>query len=181
MLQKRGYINEKCYIFNSIISIKYAGYSGIYPIFVRLTRFYSDFALCRPLGIGVKTPGCAFRGDAVPGAALLNGRHAWPVLHFFKGAAAAFAKRVALAGGTDSDARCVWRGVVPSQPRGHGFGWKTFAGSLVLVMIDHQSVHRCQCPQLCAQRDAIGRGAALAPVVDGGFDVSDVDGSVHVD
>jgi hypothetical protein len=156
MLQKRGYIDEKSYIFNSKISNKYAGCSSIYLIFVRLTRFYSGFTLCRPLGIGVEAPRCALRGDTVPGAALLNGRHAWPVLHFFKGAAAAFAESVALAGGTDGDARGVWRRLVPSQPSGHRFGRKTFAGSLVLVVVHHQRVHRGQCPQLSAQRDAIG-------------------------
>ena len=115
----------------------------------------------------------------MPGAALLNGRHAWPVLHFFKGAAAAFAESIALAGGTNGDAGRVWRGVVPSQPSGHRFGRETFAGCLDLMVIDHQGVHRGQRPQLSAQGDAVGRGAALAPVVDGGFDVGDVDGSVH--
>jgi hypothetical protein len=121
----------------------------------------------------------------VPSAALLNGRHAWPVLYFFKGAPTPFAESIALAGGANSDARRVRRGVVPRQPRGHGFGWKTFASSLNLMVIDHQGVHRCQCPQLCAQSDAIGRGAALAPVVDGGFNVDNidsggVDGSIQV-
>lgn len=116
----------------------------------------------------------------MPCVALLNGRHARPVLHLFKSAAAAFAKRVTLAGGADSDARCVRRGVVPSQPRSHGFGWKTFTRSRVLVVIDHQRVNRCQCPQLCAQGNAIGRRALFAPVVDGGFDVGDMDGGVHV-
>jgi hypothetical protein len=121
----------------------------------------------------------------VPGAALFYWRHAWPVLYFFKGAATAFAIGIALAGGADGDTGCVRRGVVPSQPRGHRFGRKTLASSLNLMVIDHQGVHRCQCPQLCAQSDAIGRGAALAPVVDGGFNVDNidsggVDGSIQV-
>ena len=146
----------------------------------KLISVYSSFTFGCSLSIGIKAPSGALRRDAVPGAALLNGRHAWPVLHFFKGAAAAFAESIALAGGANGDTRCIWRGIVPSQPSGHRFGLKTFAGSLDLMVINHQGVHRCQCPQLGTQRDAIGGGALLAPVVDGGFDVGDVDGGVHV-
>ena len=64
----------------------------------------------------------------MPGAALLNGRHAWPVLHFFKGAAAAFAESIALTGGANGDAGRVWRGVVRSLKNGNRFGREKFAG-----------------------------------------------------
>jgi hypothetical protein len=112
----------------------------------------------------------------VPSAALFDGRHAWPVLHFFKRTAAAFAKRITLAGGANSDAGCVWCGVVPSQPGSHRFGRETVAGSFNLTVIHHQRIHRGERPQLRAQRDTVGRGTALAPVVDGGFDVDNMDG-----
>jgi hypothetical protein len=114
-------------------------------------------------------------GDAVPGFALFYRCHSWPMLHFFKGAAAAFAKSVTLAGGANGDAGGVWRGVVPNQPRGHGFGGETVGRDCVLVVKHHQRVHLCQRPQLGAQGDAVGRGALVAPVVDGGFNVGDVD------
>lgn len=103
----------------------------------------------------------------MPRVALFNGRHARPELHFFKGAAAAFAQSIALAGGANGDARRVWRGVVPGQPRRHRFGRKAFAGCLNLMVIDHQGVHRRQRPQLSAHGDAIRRRTAFAPVVDG--------------
>ena len=115
----------------------------------------------------------------MPGVALFYGRHAWPVLHFFKSAATAFAHFVALTGGANGDAGRVRRGVVPSQPRGHGFGREALASCRVLTVKHHQGIHRCQRPKLRAQRHAIGRWAAFAPVVDGGFDVGDVQGGFH--
>ena len=96
------------------------------------------------------------------------------MLHFFKSATAAFAVRIALAGGADGDAGRVGCGVVPSQPCGHGFGREAVCSSGVLAVEDHQGIHLSQRPQLWAQGDAIGRRAALAPVVDGGFYVGDV-------
>ena len=102
------------------------------------------------------------------------------MLHFFKSATTAFAVRIALAGGADGDAGCVRGRFVPGQPRGHRFGWKTFAGSCILTVIHHQRVHRCQRPQLRAQGDAVRRGAFVPPVVDGGFNVCDVESGVHV-
>ena len=101
------------------------------------------------------------------------------MLHFFKGAAAAFAHGVALAGGADGDAGRVRGRFVPSQPRGHRFGRKTISRSGVLVVKHHQRIHLRQRPQLGAQGDAVGRGTLVAPVVDGGFNVGDVEGSVH--
>ena len=115
----------------------------------------------------------------MPGVALFCGRHTRPVLHFFKGAAAAFAQLVALAGGADGDAGRVGRGAVPGQPSGHGFGGKAVFSGGVLAVVGHQRVHLGQRPQLGAQRHTIGGRAALAPVVDGGFNVGDVDGGGH--
>ena len=115
----------------------------------------------------------------MPGVALFYGAHTRPVLHFFKGAAAAFAHLVALTGGADGDAGRVGRGLVPGQPGGHGFGRETVCRGCILVMVGHQGIHPCQGPQFGAQGHAIGRRAALSPVVDGGFNVGDVDGGGH--
>ena len=102
------------------------------------------------------------------------------MLHFFKSTATAFAVRISLAGGADGDARRVGRGVVPGQPRGHRFGRKTISRSGVLVVKHHQRIHLRQRPQLGAQGDAVRRGAFVPPVVDGGFNVCDVESGVHV-
>ena len=137
------------------------------------------FTLCCPLRIGVEAPRSTFQRDAVPSVTLFYGRHARPVLHFFKSAATAFAHSVALTGGANGDAGRVGRGMVPSQPSSHGFGWEAVCSGGVLVVKDHQGINLGQCPQLRAQGDTIGRRAALAPVVDGGFYVGDVQGGVH--
>ena len=96
------------------------------------------------------------------------------MLHFFKGASAAFAVRIALAGGADGDAGRVWRGVVPGQPSIHGFEREAVRSGGDLAVEDHQGIHLSQRPQFWAQGDAIGRRTALAPVVDGSFYVGDV-------
>ncbi len=48
---------------------------------------------------------------------------------------------------------------------------------LVFVVIHHQRVDLGQRAQLGCEGDAVGRGLLLAPVVDGGLDVGDVNGS----
>jgi hypothetical protein len=101
------------------------------------------------------------------------------MLHFFKGSATAFTKSIALASGTNSDAGCVWRGVVPSQPSSHGFWGETFAGCRVMAVKHHERIHLSQRTQLGAQGHAVWGRAAFAPVVDGGFDVGDVEDGFH--
>ena len=131
-------------------------------------------ALCRPLSIGIEAPRRALQRDAVPCVAFFYGCHTWPVLHFCEGPAAAFAHFVALAGGANGDAGRVGCGVIPSQPRDHSFYRKTYARRRILAVKHHERIHRCQRPQLWAQRHAIGRGAAFTPIVDGSFDIGDV-------
>ena len=115
----------------------------------------------------------------MPSVAFVYRRHARPVLHFFEGTAAAFAHFVALTGRADGDARCVWRGLVPCQPRRHGFGRETVSRCRVLPVKHHQRIHLSQGPQLFAQGNAVIRRTFLAPKIDGCFNIGDVQSGVH--
>ncbi|MOA63377.1 hypothetical protein D3C78_1890830 [compost metagenome] len=66
--------------------------------------------------------------------------------------------------------------MVPVEPGSPGLGGKADLVDLVFVVEDHERVDLGQRAQLGRQRDAVGRGRLLAPVVDGGLDVGDVDG-----
>src|SRR6188474_2508274 len=78
-----------------------------------LRRFPVGGPLGGPLRIAVEAPRVALERDAAPDRALLRRRHLGPALHFVEQAPAALALGVALAGGTDRDARGVGLGVVP--------------------------------------------------------------------
>jgi hypothetical protein len=112
--------------------------------------------------------------DAPPSDAFLGGCHLRPQLHFFKAAATAFADLVALAGGANGNAGRVGGAVVPGFPSlvgrlGHG-GVVGF----VKMVEHHKGVYLGQCTGFGRQGDAIGRGLARAPKIDGRLDVGDV-------
>src|SRR5205085_3678871 len=123
------------------------------------------------LGVAVGAPGVARERDAAPDLALLRRAHLGPVLHFLEAAPAALALRVALARRADRDARRVRLGLVPGLPRGIGLGREAALVGLFLAVEDHQRIDLGQRAQLGRERDAVRRGPALAPIVDGGFDV----------
>jgi hypothetical protein len=55
-------------------------------------------------------------------------------------------------------------------------GGKAGLVDFVLMVEHHERVDLGQRAQLGRQRDAVGRGTLLAPMVDGGLDVGDVNG-----
>lgn len=101
--------------------------------------------------------------------------HLRPELHLFKGAATALAQRITLAGGADGNAGRVRRAGIPVQP---SRPCRLRQGGLFHqhgMRIDHARIDLRQRPGVDRQRHPIGRGLALAPEVDGRFDVGDVD------
>src|SRR5829696_3225551 len=76
----------------------------------------------RALRVAVEAPGITLQRDAAPDLAFLGGAELGPALHLVEGSPAAFALRIALAGGTDGDAGGVRLRVEPRLPGGVGFG-----------------------------------------------------------
>lgn len=125
--------------------------------------------------IAVKPPGAAVLGDALPDRTFGCRSQLWPMLHLAKTTAAAFAKVVSLAGGTNRNAGRIWGAFVPNQPGCISLARHAALVSLVLVVKNQQCIHLGQGPQLWCQGNAIGRRRTLAPVVNGRFDVGNMD------
>ncbi len=97
------------------------------------------------------------------------------MLYLFKGATAPFAVSVPLTGRANGNARRVGRLFVPSEPCGIGLWREAQSADLVFMVINHQGVHAGQGAQGRAQFDPVRAGAGLTPIIDGGFDIGDVD------
>ena len=135
-------------------------------------------AVAGAFGVAPKAPGTRLRRDAPPHGTLVRGRQFQPALHFGKTAPAAFAFFVALAGGADGNAGRVGLGVVPGQPGLQGGGGQLGRVNARRALPYQGAVHLGQGAHGRRQHAMVG-GLAGAPVVDGGFDVGDVDGDRH--
>jgi len=147
-------------------------YNACAPQPVRNAEFAR--ALGRTLCIAGKAPGVAFCRDPAPYGTLLWWLHGGPHLHFVEAAATTLAFLVALAGGADGDAGRIGGRVVPGQPGCHGVRGKALNLHFGLMPEDHQRVHLGQGPYFGLQQHTIRGRVALSPVVDGGFDIGDV-------
>ena len=134
------------------------------------------FVFQRPIGIAAEAPGARVQCDAPPGDAFLRRRHGRPVLHLAESSAATFAQFIALAGRADRDAWRVGGRLVPDEPGRQRIGGKACFVGQILMMKNHQRIDLGQRTHLGRQRQAVRRGTPAAPVVDGRFDVGDMQG-----
>lgn len=110
----------------------------------------------------------------MPSHPLFCGAHFGPPLHLFKSAATPFALGVPLAGGANGNAGRVGGGGIPLHPRRLRLGWHRKLVGLALVVVHHQRIHLGQGAGGRGQGHTVGRGFMRSPVVNSGFDVSNV-------